>query len=386
MNILFVSERFYPHGGAELSLWQLAGSLIERGHKVLAVTSRKADTPGHQVINGIEIYRPFPTGNSILKRAFFSTRLYFYLKEFLSRHQIDIVYNLAYAATLPSTYAAAKRGVPVITYAGLLCGRVWFELVNPASALLNYLMEMLIIRSGKHDALQFQCRDAVKRAGRYVRTRTEVIPNMFIDAAEIAEIKEYTKPEEIRKALNIDKDELFLLSVGHLLPVKNITGLVKVLSKLEVKFRLVWIGEGPERERAEKLIKDTGLEGKVMLLGQRTHQETLSLMSACDVLIHPSKSETGPAVVIEALALERPVISTRVGITPEIKSDNLYLVNQLDEIPRILNSGVTAREDGRIREEYSLGKLTGDYEEFFEALICRKKGQCGMENGHVAER
>lgn len=373
MNILLVAEHFYPHGGAELSLWKLTSALAERGHKIFVVTSQTDDTARHEVINGIEIYRPFSTGNSIIKRAFFSMRLYSYLKEFLRDKEIDLLYNLVYVPTLPSTYVAASYGVPAITYIGLFCGKVWFELLNPISAFFNYLMEMFTIRFGKHDVLQFQCQDTRKRAEHYVKTRAVVLPNMFVDAAEIEEIKRNANPEKARDMLNIGKDELFLLFAGPLLRVKNIAGLIKVLTKLEVKFRLVLVGEGPERAKIEKLIKETGLEGKVTLLGQRTHNETLSLMRACDVLIHPSKSETGPAVVIEALALEKPVISTRVGVTPEIKSANLYLVNHLDEINQILKKGITAKKEDGILQQYSLNKLTSDYERLFAELVMRNK-------------
>jgi len=375
LNILIVAEHFYPHGGAELSLWQLVNALAKRGYRISVVTSQKDKTAKHEVVNGIEIYRPFRSGNSMIRRAFFAAYLYNYLDKFLKDkdREIDLLYNLAYVSTLPSTFAAAKYGIPVITYIGLLCGRVWFELANPISAFFSYLMEILTIRFGKHNVLQFQCEDTRKRAARHTRTKTAVISNIFTDAAEIEAIKKNVSSERMREALNIGKEELFLLFAGPLLPVKNIVGLIEVLSRLELKFRLVLVGEGPERSRIEKLVKENGLEGKVTLLGQKTHLETLSLMRACDVLIHPSKSETGPAVVIEALALEKPVIATRVGVTPEVKSANLYLVNHLDEVNQLLRKGVTAKKANDILPQYSLNKLVTDYENLFAGLVKKNK-------------
>ena len=377
MNILLVSEYFYPYGGAELSLWRLCRALTQKGHKICVVTARRDSETGYEVRDGVEIYRPFPTGN-IAQRLIFALRLYPYLNRWLRGRELDVVYNLGYVATLPATYAAAKYGVPAVTLLGHLCGKDWFKLTNPFSAVLNYLMEIVTIRFGKHSVLVAQCQDSAGRVAPHTRAETRVICIAFLEPDVIEEAREKTDITKVRQTLGIGEDELLLLLVGALIPTKNVASLVRVLGGLKTKFKLAVVGEGPERARIEGLVKRLNLEEKVLLLGQKPQDETLALMRSGDVLILPSISEQVPNVVLEALALGKPVIATRVGGIPEIKSANLHLIDKLEEISEILDGGIAAVEEDEIVEEYSLDRVVGQYEGLFQAVVgARNKGDIG---------
>ena len=127
-------------------------------------------------------------------------------------------------------------------------------------------------------------------------------------------------------------------------------------------------GNIPERAKIEGVVKRLNLEDRVILLGQKAHGETLAMMRACDALVLPSICEQVPNVVLEALALGRPVIATKVGGIPEIRSANLHLIDNLGELGMILDSGIAAREEDRIIEEYSLDNVAGQYESLFARL------------------
>ena len=369
MKILFVSEHFYPKlAGGELSLWRLCNELVSREHKISVITSKTENTKEHEFINGIEIYRPFSSGNSIIKRIWFLIKLYWYLKTFLKDKQIDIIYNLGHVPTIPTTFVASKCNIPVITSIESLLGKTWFKLANPFLASFNYFMEMFIIRFGKHDVLRFPSKYTKMMALPHIKSETAVIYNA-INVDEVKEIKSCTDAKKIRESLGIEEDELFLLFVGLLAPVKNVTGLINVLSKLMKKFKLVLVGKGPERTKIEKLAEDVNLDEKVILLGQKPYNETLSLINSCDVLILPSKSEQFPNVVLEGLALDKPVIATRVGGVPEMKSKNLYLVEDLEEINQVLEKDIKPKKDGRVLEEYSMDKIVGEFEGLFEEIV-----------------
>jgi len=88
MNILLVTEYFYPYGGAELSLWRLCGVLSQKGHKIYVITARRNGETDYEVKDGIEIYRPFSTGNT-MQRFIFAMKLYPYLKKWLRGKDID---------------------------------------------------------------------------------------------------------------------------------------------------------------------------------------------------------------------------------------------------------------------------------------------------------
>ncbi len=362
-----VSEFFYPRlAGGELVLWQLSNALSKKGHQVCVVTSMVNGAARHEVINGIEIHRPFPSGRSSLKRGIFLVRLYYHLRKFLGTRKIDIIYNLAYVPTLPTTCLASKHGIPVVTGVHSFVGRGWFKLTNPVLAALNCLMEIIILRLGRHDLLQFPSLSSKMRAAPYLRAKSIVMYNP-IDIDEMKEIKLHTDAERIRESLGL-REEVFLLFVGSLLPAKNVTGLVSALSRFRGNFRLVIVGDGPEKEKIERAATRHGLKEKIALLGPKPHHETLSLMASCDVLVLPSKSEQFPVVVLEALALGKPVIATKVGGIPEIKSANLHLIDHLDEISEILEAGIEAKQEDKIAEEYSLDRIAEEYERLFKEL------------------
>ena len=367
MNILLVTEYFYPYGGAELSLWRLCGALSQKGHKIYVITARRNGETGYEVKDGIEIYRPFSTGNT-MQRFIFAMKLYPYLKKWLRGKDIDIVYNLSYVATLPATYVAAKYGISAVTLLSHLCGKQWFKLTIPFSALLNYFMEIFTIRFGRHSVLVVQCRDSARRVARRTRAETNVIHIAFIEPNGLKEVKESTNVKKVRETLRIGEGELFLLFVGAFIRTKNATSLVRTSADLRKNFKLVLVGDGPERSKIAGLVKRLNLEDRVILLGQKPHGETLAMMRACDALVLPSICEQVPNVVLEALALGRPVIATKVGGIPEIRSANLHLIDNLGELDMILDSGIAAREEDRIIEEYSLDNVVGQYESLFARL------------------
>jgi glycosyltransferase involved in cell wall biosynthesis len=180
----------------------------------------------------------------------------------------------------------------------------------------------------------------------------------LLNPEAIKRAREGTNIRNVRQDLRMEEDELFLLHVGALIRTKNVYNLIKALSAWgwEQKFRLVLVGDGPERVRIEKLLRRLNLEGKVTLPGKKPHDETLSIMKSSDVLLLSSICEQMPNVVLEALALGKPVIATRVGGIPEIKSQNLHLIDRLEEIGQVIEGGVAAVEEDIIRETAERGE------------------------------
>ncbi len=371
MKILVVSEHFYPYGGAELSLWNLCGNLARKGHRIQVITARRNGEPDYEEKEGIEIFRPFPTGN-LMRRFIFALKLNSYLKGWLKGREVDIIYNLGYVPTVPATCIARKFGIPSVTLLGHFCGRKWFKLAIPPLALLNFLCEMLTIHLSQQQVLVVQCQDTAEKVSASTNAEIQVIGNTLLDPAAITRAKEETNIKKRRHDLDIEDDGLFLLHVGALIKTKNVYNLIKTLAGWPQKFKLVLVGDGPERARIEKLIRRFGLAEKVVLLGKRPHDETLSVIRSCDVLLLPSICEQVPNVVLEALALGRPVIATRVGGVPEIKSANLHLVDQLGEIGPVIASGIKAVEEDKIMTEYSLDRVAERYERLFLRLTGSK--------------
>ncbi len=371
MKILLVSEHFYPYGGAELSLWKLCDALTRKGHRLHVITARRDGEPDYEEKEGIEIFRPFATGN-LAHRFAFALKLQSYLKKWLRERDIDIIYNLGYVPTVPATRIARKFSIPSVTLLGHFCGRKWFQLAGPFLALFNILSEILVIRLARHHALVAQCRDTADKVSAHTNADVEVICNTLLDPVAINQAKKETDSKKIREGLSVGDGELFLLHVGALIRTKNVYNLIRALSGWQQKFKLVLVGDGPERARIETLVQRLNLAGDVFLLGEKPHDETLSIIKSCDVLLLSSICEQVPNVVLEALALGRPVIATKVGGIPDIKSANLHLVDTLEEMRQVIDNGIETAEEDKIMTEYSLDRVAGQYEELFLRLAGSK--------------
>ena len=116
---------------------------------------------------------------------------------------------------------------------------------------------------------------------------------------------------------------LRLLAVGRLDTIKGFDDLIRAVSGLNFPFRLTIIGEGEERPSLEKLIHELGLEKQVSLPGYRT--DIPENMTNTDISSH---SEGCSVAVIEALFYAPLILSTRVGIAPEIFPDALLIENR----------------------------------------------------------
>jgi glycosyltransferase involved in cell wall biosynthesis len=128
----------------------------------------------------------------------------------------------------------------------------------------------------------------------------------------------------IRTSLGIAEAARVVLFVGQLVGIKDTGSLVRAWTvlhqsgRLDVRDRLVFIGEGPCRERDQEQARAAHLESSVLWLGGQKQGDVARWMAACDVLCLCSRNEGTPNVVIEALACGRPVVATAVGGVPEV--------------------------------------------------------------------
>jgi glycosyltransferase involved in cell wall biosynthesis len=117
-----------------------------------------------------------------------------------------------------------------------------------------------------------------------------------------------------RAGLGLGPDAPCLLVLASLVHRKGIDVLLEALSKLaEEGLRpALWIGgEGPTRGLLERLARQRRIDSQVRFLGQRS--DVADLLVACDVFVLPSRQEGLGVAALEAMALGRPVVATRVG-------------------------------------------------------------------------
>jgi glycosyltransferase involved in cell wall biosynthesis len=112
-----------------------------------------------------------------------------------------------------------------------------------------------------------------------------------------------------------------LVCVGRLAPQKGQLLLLEAAGELArqgVAFELVLVGDGPLRPRIERQIEKLGLRGRVHITGWMSNAQVRQQIQSARALVLPSFAEGLPVVIMEALALHRPVISTYVAGIPEL--------------------------------------------------------------------
>lgn len=118
-------------------------------------------------------------------------------------------------------------------------------------------------------------------------------------------------------------DKFTIAAVGRLDPIKGFDLLLRDLANLDVKFLLKIIGSGSQLQYLKGLIKSLGLSDRVELMGFR--EDIPQQLSEADMVIVSSKSEGGPVIALEALFYGNMLISTPVGIVPEILPPDLLV-------------------------------------------------------------
>jgi glycosyltransferase involved in cell wall biosynthesis len=105
------------------------------------------------------------------------------------------------------------------------------------------------------------------------------------------------------------------------------------LLELNQFFRLVIVGDGPDRAILEMMIKNYGLEKKVFLVGSKTKDELAVFLAASDMLVLNTGYEGFSHQILEAMTADVPVITTSVGGNLEIMKhgENGLLVEYNDE-------------------------------------------------------
>jgi glycosyltransferase involved in cell wall biosynthesis len=115
-----------------------------------------------------------------------------------------------------------------------------------------------------------------------------------------------------------------LVCVGRLCEQKGQIMLVEAAAALHREgcaFELVLVGDGPMRAAIEALIAREGLQDSVRITGWRSSEAVRAELNAARALVLPSFGEGLPVVIMEALALGRPVISTCIAAIPELVRD-----------------------------------------------------------------
>ncbi len=144
---------------------------------------------------------------------------------------------------------------------------------------------------------------------------------------------EAVDPINLRKKFGFPPESIISISGGRFSEEKGQIYLVRAAFeaiKQNTSLRFILFGDGPDLEKIRRLLRDRGLEDKILCPG--FERNLVAHLKGADILINPSLSEGLPNIVLESMAVGVPVIATNVGGLPEIIDDkvNGFLVPSED--------------------------------------------------------
>lgn len=132
------------------------------------------------------------------------------------------------------------------------------------------------------------------------------------------------------------KEERVITHISNFRKVKRIQDVIKIFHKIQIAIpaKLMMVGDGPEKEKAERLCQKLGIQDKVIFFGNSN--EIDRILSYSDLFLLPSETESFGLAALEAMAWSVPVISSNSGGLPEVNFDGIsgYLsdVGNVDEM------------------------------------------------------
>ncbi len=164
-------------------------------------------------------------------------------------------------------------------------------------------------------------------------------------------------PKVFRPVRNNRNGKRTLICVGRLCPAKGQHILIEscaALGRKGMDFKLVLVGDGPDRKSLEKLVIKLGIEQFVTFTGALGQEEVQKRYKEADIFVLPSFAEGIPVVLMEAMAMGLPVVSTRITGIPELIDDE---VNGLLATPG--DAAELSRMLTRLIDNPKLGKKLG---------------------------
>ncbi|WP_019415437.1 glycosyltransferase [Paenisporosarcina sp. TG20] len=161
---------------------------------------------------------------------------------------------------------------------------------------------------------------------------------------------------------NISDKDFVAVHIARLHPVKGHSVLLEAVEKLQPlsNFKLLVVGEGPERSSIEAIIKQRKLSNQVKLLGFR--KDIAQLLELADISMLTSYSESFPLVLLESANAHTPIITTDVGgVGDLIISNELGWIVQpksVDDLMEALQEAIVAKKNQTLQR---MGNLLNDH-------------------------
>jgi N-acetyl-alpha-D-glucosaminyl L-malate synthase BshA len=154
-------------------------------------------------------------------------------------------------------------------------------------------------------------------------------------------------------------EERIITHISNFRKVKRIPDIIKIFNKIqqEIPSKLMMVGDGPEREKAEQLCYKLGIQDRVIFFGNSN--EIDKILSYSDLFLLPSETESFGLAALEAMAWSVPVISSNSGGLPEVNFEGIsgYL-SDVGNIDEMANNALRILKDTEILKTFKKNALT----------------------------
>ncbi|MEM6723258.1 MAG: N-acetyl-alpha-D-glucosaminyl L-malate synthase BshA [Bacteroidota bacterium] len=202
-----------------------------------------------------------------------------------------------------------------------------------------------------------------------------VIPN-FIDFSRFKK----SDKDHFKKAI-APNGEKILMHVSNFRKVKRVEDVLEVFKMVyqKVQSKLILIGDGPERGKAEQRCRELGICHEVRFLGKQDAVE--ELLAIADLFILPSEHESFGLAALEAMACEVPVISSNTGGIPEVNIDGeTGYLSEVGDVKHMAEKAISILSDPEVHQQFranalaqakrfQLDNILPLYESYYEEIL-----------------
>ncbi len=368
LKIVQLVTRMDEPGGAQIHVRDLSLALNRLGHDVHLLSGSiypvfkeidQSQISYHYIKNLIRNIHPLKD-----LKAFMEIRAY------IKRVGPDLVAVHSSKAGLIGRLAGRSLGVPTVFTAH---GWAFTDGVSTKKRILYSILEKVAakISSGiitvSHYDQNLALKNRIAPAG-----KIKVIHNGVIDG-----------DSSVRSVLDLQPPKLVM--VARFAEPKNHPSLIKVLNEIrDYQWQMVFIGDGPLREKSEELVKNLGLSDRVIFLGNRS--DVQELLSSYQIFVLMSKWEGLPLSILEAMRSGLPVVAANVGGVSETIIDgyNGYLIpngQPAELVEKLLilitnpalrvKMGHNARQ--RYQEHFTFEKMFDETLSFYQKILRETK-------------